>query len=130
MIDKLAFIEIQDKKVLVARTRGRDIYYLPGGKRETGESDEQALTREIEEELTIKIDPASVEFYGTFLAQAHGQPQGVMVNMRCYAGLYSGEIAASAEIEEVAWLSYADREKVSEVDKIIFDDLKARELLD
>jgi hypothetical protein len=53
-----------------------------------------------------------------------------MVNMRCYTGIYEGEIVPAAEIEELAWLSYADREKVSEVAKVIFDDLKAREFLE
>jgi 8-oxo-dGTP diphosphatase len=36
---------------------------------------------------------------------------------------YSGTLAASSEIAELAWLSYADRDRVSPVDQIIFDHL-------
>ncbi|MFP3833062.1 hypothetical protein [Chryseobacterium sp. SIMBA_028] len=41
--------------------------------------------------------------------------------MICYSGEYSEELKASSEIEEMKWLTYSDKEKVSEVDKIIFD---------
>ncbi|MFC6098749.1 NUDIX hydrolase [Olivibacter domesticus] len=129
MIDKLAFIEIQNNKILSTRSRGKDVYYIPGGKREKGETDLQALMREIEEELTIILDPSSLSFYGEFMAQAHSHPAGVMVNMRCYTASYEGTIHPAAEIEEVAWLTYNDRDRVSEVDTLIFDDLKSRGLL-
>lgn len=129
MIDKLAFIEIRDKKILSTRSRGKDTYYLPGGKREAGETDAEALIREIEEELAIQLDPDSLVFYGVFQAQAHSHPEGVMVNMRCYTASYTGTIQASSEIEEVVWLNYADSERVSPVDKIIFDELKKKNLL-
>ncbi len=46
-IDKLAFIYVKDKKVLVTLSKGKDIWYLPGGKREENETDIQALTREV-----------------------------------------------------------------------------------
>ncbi|HWV70756.1 MAG TPA: NUDIX domain-containing protein [Pseudosphingobacterium sp.] len=129
MIDKLAFIEIQHNKILSTRSRGRDVYYIPGGKREEGETDLKALVREIEEELTIILDPTSLSFYGEFKAQAHHHPEGVIVNMRCYMASYTGTIHPAAEIEEVAWLSYTDRDRVSAVDKLIFDDLRSKGLL-
>ncbi|KAA6431560.1 NUDIX domain-containing protein [Dyadobacter flavalbus] len=130
MIDKLAFIKLQDKKILAARSKGRDIYYIPGGKREPGETDSEALVREIKEELTLKLDPASVRFYGEFRAQAHGQPEGIMVNMRCYTASGNGEMVPAAEIEEVVWLSWSDREKVSDVARLVLDDLKMKGLLE
>lgn len=129
MIDKLAFLEIQNKKILSTRSKGKDTYYLPGGKREINESDTDALLREIEEELTVLLDPNSLVFYGEFRAQAHGHPEGTLVNMRCYTGIYTGNIQAAAEIEEIAWLSYADINKISPVDKIIFKSLKNKGLL-
>lgn len=129
VIDKLALIEIKNNKILSTKSKGRDTYYLPGGKRELGESDIEALIREIAEELTVNIDPVSVKFYGEFSAQAHGHPQGIIVNMRCYTASFNGTLQAAAEIEEVTWLSYKDKLRVSEVDKIIFDDLKAKGLL-
>ncbi|MEH6306941.1 NUDIX domain-containing protein [Olivibacter sp. CPCC 100613] len=105
------------------------MYYLPGGKRELGESDMEALIREITEELTINIDPDTIKFYGEFSAQAHGHPEGVIVNMRCYTATFRGSLQAAAEIEEIAWLAYNDKPRVSEVDKLIFDDLKEKGLL-
>ena len=43
VIDKLAWIFIEDGKLLMVRSKGKELFYLPGGKREAGESDEQAL---------------------------------------------------------------------------------------
>jgi 8-oxo-dGTP diphosphatase len=99
--------------------RGKDVYYLPGGKREPGETDVQTLVREIRDELDVAIAPDSASHVGTFEAQAHGYATGVTVRMTCYAADYSRMLAASSEIAELAWLRYADRDRVSPVDQII-----------
>ncbi|MEV5712084.1 NUDIX domain-containing protein [Actinoallomurus sp. NPDC052274] len=125
VIDKVAWIRVEDGRVLSTRSRGKDAYYFPGGKREAGESDTQTLTREVREELTVSIVPETVAHLGTYEAQAHGHPDGVTVRMTCYTGDYRGTLGPSSEIEEVVWLSYADRDRVSPVDQLIFDDLRA-----
>ncbi|MHA6249657.1 NUDIX hydrolase [Pontibacter sp. CAU 1760] len=130
LIDKLAWIEIQDRKILSTRSKGKDAYYIPGGKREAGETDTQTLLREIEEELTVQLDPATLVFLGIFRAQAHGHAAGIEVMMQCYTGKYQGTLQASAEIAEMVWLTYADRPRVSPVDQLIFDWLKAQNLID
>lgn len=128
-IDKLAWIEIQDNCILLTKSYGKDKFYIPGGKRELGETDEQALLREIHEELTVRLDPRTLQFRGIFEAQAHGQPAGVLVKMTCYAGAYAGELQASAEIEELKWFAYAEKGQVVGVDKLIFDHLNQHGLL-
>lgn len=129
VIDKLAWIALQNGHVLSTRSKGKDVWYFPGGKRESGESDRKALFREIFEELDIYLEPETVSFLGTFEAQAHGHPEGVKVRMLCYTGRYQGLIRASSEIEEVAWLRYQDRNKVSTVDILIMDWLKEHNLI-
>ena len=129
-IDKLAFIELRDRKVLETRSMGKDVWYIPGGKREEGETDEQAFIREVKEELTVDIDPASITHYGTFEAQAHGKPEGTVVRMTCYQAQYTGELTPNAEVEELDWFDYSKRPIVSPVDQVIFDDLKAKNLID
>jgi 8-oxo-dGTP diphosphatase len=129
-IDKLAWIEIKNRKVLMTRSKGKDVYYIAGGKRELGETDEQALIREIKEELTVDLMPKTIKFFGKFEAQAHGKPAGTNVLMTCYSADYEGIVSPSSEIEEVIWLTYKDREKTSYVDKIIFDFLKKSDLID
>ena len=44
--------------------------------------------------------------------------------MTCYTAKYIGTLKANSEIEEVVWLQYSDKDKISEVDKIIFTFLK------
>lgn len=129
-IDKLAWLHIVNRRILSTRSRGKDTYYIPGGKREAGESDHQALIREIKEELSIDLDPGALKFVGTFEAQAHGKAEGVVVRMTCYEGPYTGDINAAAEVEEVVWFQHQDRERSSPVDKIIFDWLKDKDLID
>jgi 8-oxo-dGTP diphosphatase len=120
-IDKLAWIEIQNNGILMTKSFGKEIFYIPGGKREIGETNEQALLREIEEELTVSLDAKTLDFIGVFEAAAHGQSEGITVKMTCYSGKYTGTIKANAEIAAIDWYNYADRAKVGPVDKIIFD---------
>ncbi|MFC5753542.1 NUDIX domain-containing protein [Actinomadura rugatobispora] len=130
MIDKVAWVRLEGGKVLSTRSRGKEVFYLPGGKREGGESDLETLVREIREELAVEILPGSVERLGVWEAQAHGQSAGVTVRMSCYTADHRGTPTASSEIAEVDWLSYADRERVAPVDQLIFDDLRAMGRLD
>jgi 8-oxo-dGTP diphosphatase len=130
VIDKLAWIEIKDKSILSTRSYGKDKFYIPGGKRDAGETDAEAITREIKEELNVDLKGDSLKFVGVFEAQAHGHAPGIVVKMTCYTADYSGILEATSEIEEIRWLNYADQDKISDVDKIIFDYLKDKALLD
>ncbi len=120
-IDKLAWVHIKDGKILSTKSFGKDVYYIPGGKREEGESDIEALTREVAEELSVSLVPETIRHLETFEAQAHGKPEGTIVRMTCYTADFTGELAPSAEVEEIVWLAYAGREVGSLVDKLIFD---------
>ncbi|WP_299762007.1 NUDIX domain-containing protein [uncultured Pontibacter sp.] len=129
LIDKLAWIEIQDGKILSTRSKGRTIYYIPGGKREAGETDFQALRREIQEELSVNLKEDSMAFTGIFQAQADSHPEGIQVKMTCYTGAYTGTLLPASEIAEVVWLNYKHKHLTSPVDHLIFDWLKEQKLL-
>jgi len=122
MIDTVAWVRVENGRILCARPRGKDVFYIPGGKREGRESDLEALRREITEELTVMLLPGTVRHAGTYEA---AQPDGVLVRMSCYTGDYSGTLTPSSEIAELAWFSYAHRPRVPPVDQLLFDDLKA-----
>ncbi|SRR5258708_7157956 len=129
-IDKLALIDLKDRKVLITRSYNKDTWYIPGGKRDAGESDEQALIREVKEELNVDINPSIISHYGTFEAQAHDKPEGTSVRMTCYQAKYSGKLTPSAEVEKMNWFDYSKKNLTSPVDHLIFDDLKAKDLID
>jgi 8-oxo-dGTP diphosphatase len=122
VIDTVAWVHLRDGRILCARPRGMSVFYVPGGKREGTESDLQTLVREVGEELTVALQPRTVRHSGTY--RAH-HPDGTMVRMACYTGEYSGTLAASSEIDELAWFCYADRPRVPPVDQLLFDDLHA-----
>jgi hypothetical protein len=42
---------------------------------------------------------------------------------------YMGELAAASEIEEIKWLTSADKDLISHVDILIFDFLKEKDLI-
>lgn len=129
IIDKIAYIYIKDNKILSTLSKGKDTYYIPGGKREHNETDVETLLREIKEELNVNIKKETINYYGSFEAQAHGKEEGVIVKMTCYTAEYEGELKASSEIQEIRWLQYSDIDKVSPVDKLIFKDLLDKGLI-
>lgn len=128
-IEKIALIYLKNGQILSTLSKGKDTYYLPGGKRELNETDEQTLIRECKEELTIDIKKETIKYYGTFTAQAHGKSEGIIVKMTCYIAEFIGEIKPSSEIQEIIWLNYKNTDIISPVDKLIFKDLHEKGLL-
>ena len=128
-IDKLAWICIKDKKVLVARSQGKPVFYMPGGKRDPGESDHEALIREVKEELSVDLKPETIQYVHQIRAQAHGKPEGVMVKVICYSGEYVGTIRPDAEIEEIRWVNSTDP-GCSPTAQILVDWLAAHKMID
>ncbi len=130
IIDKVALLYVKDGKILSTRSKGKDKYYLPGGKREGNEMDLETLAREVKEELSVDVVEATARFYGTFEAQAHGKEEGVLVRMTCYTAEFEGKLRADSEIAEIVWLTCRDMDSVSPVDKLIFGDLRGKGILD
>lgn len=130
LIDKAAWIYLKDGKVLITLSEDKDVYYVPGGKIEDEETHRMTLIREIKEELSVLLIPKSIQYYGTFQAQAHDKPEGTLVRMNCYLADYQGELQPDNEIEALEFFRYADKDKVGPVDKLIFDDLKDKGLLE
>ena len=111
-IDKLAFIHVQDKKILVTLSTGKDTWYIPGGKREEGESDSEALSREVFEELSVPLQEQTI-----------GKPLGMVVRMTCYTAEFDGELQPSSEISKLDFFNFAQKDQTSAVDHLIMEDL-------
>ncbi len=103
-IRKIGIAIFKDKKILMARSKkNTDIFYLPGGKLEAGESDQDCIIRESREELGTSIISESMEFLNEFEDEAHGQPEGTMVNIKLYACKLESEPTPNSEITELEY---------------------------
>jgi uncharacterized protein (TIGR00730 family) len=125
-VDALGWVRVENGRLLAVRTAGRTAFYLPGGKREAGESDLDALLREVREELTVSLLPDTLVPLGKFRAPAHDYPAGTSVDLVCYTADFEGEIKPAAEIEEVAWLGAADTERCAPAVRLVIDELRKR----
>ncbi|HEV2403653.1 MAG TPA: NUDIX domain-containing protein [Candidatus Saccharimonadales bacterium] len=110
MITKAAFLlfreEKGEKELLFARATGKSYYVFPGGKQEVGETIEEALQRELQEELHAQA--TDVKKLGIVLGHT---PDGREMEMHLYSGQLQGTPEPHAEIEEIAWMT---RENVEE----------------
>ena len=109
-----ALVLVRDRRLLMVTARGRDVLYLPGGKREAGETGEDALARETREEVGLELDPSSVRELTTVSTQAHGEPDGRLVHMTLYAAEPRADSPAptpSAEVGSLHWVTTADADR-------------------
>jgi 8-oxo-dGTP diphosphatase len=93
-------------RVLLVRKRGTAAFMQPGGKRDAGESDVAALSREVVEELGCVVIENSARPLGVFDCAAANEP-GFQVRAAVYAVEVDGAIKPQAEIDEVVWVDPA-----------------------
>ena len=102
---------IRDRRLLMVTARGRDVHYMPGGKIDPGETAEQAAAREAFEEVSVTVDRASLRPLFTVSVQAHGEPEGRLVEMQVFAGSTGDTPVASSEVDALHWVTSADEHR-------------------
>ena len=101
-----ALIRDDAGRVLLVRKRGTTAFMQPGGKRDPGEDDVAALSREIAEELGCRVVRASIRPLGEFDAVAANEP-GFWVQASLYGIDVTGDVAPSREIDQTIWIDPA-----------------------
>jgi len=87
-------------EILFVRAKGKPYYIFPGGKQEADETIEEALQRELQEELGAQATNMKK------LGVVHGHtPDGTNLEMHLYTGSLQGEPHPRSEIEELIWMS-------------------------
>ena len=103
-----------DGRVLMVRPAAKRAFYLPGGKLEPGESDAEAVRREVREELGVALRPETCRSVTTVTAAAYGEGEGAVVVLACYTGELVGTPTPSAEVAELRYFGLADYEAEAE----------------
>jgi len=96
---------IQNRKLLLAYSKNKKCFYLPGGKIDKDETAVQGLCREIEEELSIPLTEEELTYYTHVTAPAYGENNGVIMEQDCFLLNKNAEPIASAEIGELKYFS-------------------------
>lgn len=106
----LLILNSESTKFLVVKkaTGTMKEWIMPGGKIEKGESLEDSLVREINEELICSVHKESIKFIAEYEAKAAGQLDK-MLNLKLYSGDYTGVPTASHEIAELGWIGKGDQ---------------------
>ena len=105
---KVAWVHLQNNRLLFAKTRGRSGFYLPGGKLDGDENEHSAVVREIREELGIELTHETLVRLGVFVTPAADRREGTIVELVCFTSDFIGTITPNSEISEIAYLSKSD----------------------
>ena len=101
-IRKAAMFISRDGCILLCRRRkGSPLLILPGGKLESGETPEEALVRELREELG-KVSVSGLKLLGRYAGPA-ANDSGKTVAIDLFGGQLKGKPRPCAEIGELVW---------------------------
>ena len=119
-IDIILFENSNSNKVLLIKRKKdpfKDYFSLPGGFVNEGEKVEDAVRREAEEELLVKVEP--IDILGVY-SDPHRDPRGHIMSITFIVKIMSGELKAGDGVEEVKWIGINNLGNI----KIGFDHLK------
>jgi 8-oxo-dGTP diphosphatase len=94
---------------------GEGLWSLPGGRVEAGESDAEAVVRELAEETGLRVEPG-----GLIGAIEHADPGGVTYDIRDYAAIVTGgTLAAGDDASDARWVTPAELRLLPATDGLV-----------
>ncbi|MDU9419078.1 NUDIX domain-containing protein [Staphylococcus lloydii] len=115
MITCVCLVVEKGDALLLVQARDRAKYYFPGGKIEEGETYEQALIREIDEELNVTLNPNKLSYINTVIGEAYPQ-KNTLTKLICYKTTDTIDwenICSCNEITAVKWMSKSETEHIA-----------------
>lgn len=126
-LTSVGWLCIRGGRLLVVRTQGREAFYLPGGKVEPQETHEQALVREVREELAVDLVPTSLHRLMVVRAPAHDRP-GTELHMHCFTADSIGVPRPSNEIADLDWVQPTEAQQCAPAVVQVLHELTTRDL--
>jgi 8-oxo-dGTP diphosphatase len=123
---------VRDRRLLVVRPKSVDVFYVPGGKPEPGETMAEAAVREVREETGVELPLDSLRPFTTIIAPAYGRP-GTDVRLIAFLHdepLTGAEPIAAAEIAELDWFTTADAARCAPAIQLVLAELRTADLID
>lgn len=100
----------KNNNLLVLKKRNKPSHYiLPGGKIDKGESPEEALIRELEEELSILIKKEQFSLFK--IIETKAQFENDTIKSHIFLVDYQGDFKINNEIEEYAWIDIKNHDE-------------------
>lgn len=100
---------VEGNTLLLAYSKNKKAWYLPGGKIDTGEDSQGALIREIEEELSVVLNPERLSYLTHIVAPAYGEKKNILMQQACY--IYELANDAIAIANEIGGIHYFTKEE-------------------
>jgi len=111
-----AFVQDDQGRLLMIRRTDNDLYSIPGGAQDVGETIGHTVVREVKEETGVDVDP--VDLIGIYSDPAHviAYTDGEVRQQFsiCFrARLVGGELRTSNESSEVHWINRIDLDELN-----------------
>jgi 8-oxo-dGTP diphosphatase len=104
---KYALCIIRDNRLLVQEEEDQELYLLPGGRPEAGETPEETLRRELKEELGVDLKLETLVYLGAYDDKAAGQDDA-SIYIDLYSGDFHGELHPCSEVKRLVWFARDD----------------------
>lgn len=102
-----AIIVNDQNQLLLVRKQNTQYFMQVGGKLEENEAPDEAMLREIKEE--IGVDASIDQFIGRFETPAANEPNHLLVSY-LYQVSFDGEPKVDGEIAEMKWIDLSDQD--------------------
>lgn len=106
MRERVGAVVVRDRAVLMVTGFGLEGWWTPGGHKEAGETDEEALRRELQEELGVEV--AIGDRYCSLVAPSILTGEDTLCTY--YRADVSGTAEPRDEISDLGWFSREDFE--------------------
>jgi len=108
VIPTAGLLVVKANQLLLAFSKNKKAWYLPGGKTDQPETSLESLIREVEEELGVRLTEKDVRYYYHISAPAYGEAGQTMMEQDCFLGPCDRPYQAQNEIGAIRYFSYAD----------------------